>query len=580
MMTAQYDLVVRNGLLVDGLGGEPRAADVAINGDRIMAIGPLQGASGREEIDASGCIVTPGFVDVHTHYDGQAVWSSSLAPSSLHGVTTVVTGNCGVGFAPCRAQDHEVLISVMEGVEDIPEVVMAEGLPWNWETFPEYLDVIGRRPHDVDIAAYVPHSALRVYVMGERGAAREPATADDLARMSQLMSEALDAGALGFATGSVPIHRTSAGDYIPTYGAAEEELQTIARTIRAKGRGIMQVLVDLTSGPVAPGMGLLERIAETSGQPVTFSLAQVDSQPQAWREVLTHLDAANSKPGISIKAQVFPRPVGVLLGHDVTLNPFRLCPSYEPIADLPLAEKVAILRQPDMRKRLLEEAPLDPTQPLFLMGRNFERMFELGHEPDYEPHPSRSIAARARAMGISSEELAYDLLLEREGRALLYVAIANYSEGSLNPTLEMLRHPDCIVGLGDGGAHYGLICDASFPTFMLTHWVRDRKGDRISLADAIRALSYDTAQAVGLHDRGCLVPGYKADLNVIDLDRLRLDAPYVVRDLPAGGRRILQNATGIRVTVLSGQVTQRDGEPTGSLPGRLVRGPQTARAAC
>jgi len=566
------DLVIRGGLVVDGSGSAPFRGDVAVSGDRIVAVGDLKNIRAAKEIDAHDCIVTPGFVDVHTHYDGQAIWSSSLSPSSMHGVTTVITGNCGVGFAPCRTDDRALLVSVMEGVEDIPEVVMTAGLPWNWETFPEFLDAIDSRPHDIDIATYVPHSALRVYVMGERGAAREPATVDDLQQMSALMEEALDAGALGFATGSVPIHRTSAGDYIPTFGAAEAELQAIATTIRRKGFGIMQVLVDLASGPVAPGINLLQRLAETSGQLVTFSLSQLDSQPDGWREVLARLTEANAQPGVNLKAQVFPRPVGVLLGHELTLNPFRLCPTYDAIADLPLPEKLAILRQPDMRARLLQEVPADPTQPLFLMGRNFARMFPLGTQPDYEPPLSQSVAARAEAAGVSPEEIAYDLLLEDDGKALLYVAIANYAEGSLDPVLEMMRHPDCVLGLGDGGAHYGLVCDASFPTYVLTHWVRDRDGSRIPLPVAIRALSQEPAEAFGLRDRGCLAAGYRADVNIIDPAHLTLHRPHVVHDLPSNGRRIMQSASGIRATMVAGQITWQDGQPTGALPGRLIRG--------
>lgn len=575
-MTQDYDLILRNGCVYDGLGNEGFTADVAVRGTTIAAIGDLSGARAAEEIDATGCIVTPGFVDVHTHYDGQSVWSSSLGPSSAHGVTTAVLGNCGVGFAPCRPEDRELLVSVMEGVEDIPEVVMTAGLTWDWESFPDYLEVIAARPHDLDVAAYVPHSALRVYVMGERGARREAATPEDRRKMAALVGEAIEAGAIGFSTGSVPIHRTSAGDFIPTFGVAEEELAEIAREIRRRGKGVMQILVDLTSGPVEPGMAMLKRMAETTRQPVTFSLAQVDSQPQAWREVLELLDDHNSQPDVDLKGQVFPRPVGVFLGHDVTLNPFRLCPSYEAIANLPLADKVRALRDPEMRARLLSEVPQDPTQPLFLMGRAFNRMFELGDPPNYEQPLSQNIANRAAAMGITPEELAYDLMLEQDGRALLYVAIANYTDGNLEPTLTMMRNENCILGLGDGGAHYGLICDASFPTFVLTHWVRDREGERLDLAQAIRALSAQPAEAVGLRDRGRIAVGYKADLNVIDFNRLALHGPHVVRDLPSDGRRILQAASGYVATVLSGRITQREDQPTGVYPGGLVRGPQAA----
>jgi N-acyl-D-aspartate/D-glutamate deacylase len=569
-MGRRVDTLIRGGTIVDGTGSAPFRADIAVSGDRITAVAPGLRRDAQYEIDAGGCLVTPGFIDVHTHYDGQAIWSDRLSPSSAHGVTTVAVGNCGVGFAPCRRADHELLVGVMEGVEDIPEPVMTAGLPWTWESFAEYLAALEGRERDIDVTAYVPHSPLRVYVMGERGAAREAATHDDLTRMARIVEEAMALGALGFSTASVPVHRTSRGDHTPSFGAAEPELQSIAAALRRAGRGVMQVLVDTNMG-ASEAVGLLERLARTSGGLVTFTLAQIDSRPHVWREILDLVERANRNPGVNLRAQVFPRPVGMLLSHALTLNPFRLCPSYGAIAELSLHEKMARLRDPELRRRLLAEQPADPLQPLHVMARNFERIYPLDEPPCYEPSPETSIAAQARLRGISPEAFSYDLLLEQNGGRLLLSALANYTHASLDTTFEMLSHPDCIPGLGDGGAHYGMICDASFPTFMLTHWVRDRCGPRLSLEQAVAALSGRPAEMFGLHDRGTIARGARADLNIIDHGRLALHVPHVAHDLPAGGRRLDQYATGYVATLVRGEVIARDDRPTAARPGRLVR---------
>jgi N-acyl-D-aspartate/D-glutamate deacylase len=564
-----FDLIIRNGLVVDGSGGAPFEADVAVRGGRIAAIGALAGLAD-EEIDAAGCLVTPGFIDPHTHYDGQAIWSSELTPSSLHGVTTVVMGNCGVGFAPCRAEDHSLLISAMEGVEDIPEIVMTEGLTWDWETFPEFLQALERRPHNIDIAAYLPHSALRVYVMGERGASREPATETDLTRMRSIARQALEAGAMGFATSSLFIHRRSDGAFVPTYQAAEGELRAMAAAVKEAGHGVFQIVADMTMDDeqAESSTEMLRRISEDVGVTITFTLAQISTAPDRWRKVMAVVD----REGGSLRPQIYPRPIGMVLGHSISNNPFLLCPSYKPLLDLPLEERVRRLRDPDLRARLVAEPPDDPTLPIVLAGRRFDRMFQMKDPPEYEPPLSDSLTAQAGRRGISASELAYDLLLEDEGEALLYVAMGNYGNGNLDFLFELLQHPNTVVGLGDGGAHYGLICDASFPTFLLSHWTRDRAGERISLASAVHHLTAQPADLLGLSDRGVLRIGYKADLNVIDYARLGLHRPEVRHDLPAGGRRLMQRASGYRRTIVNGVTIVRDDQPTGAVPGRLVRG--------
>ncbi len=564
-----FDLIIRNGTIVDGSGSPPFLGDVGVKGDWIAAVGQVCGR-GTREIEARGCYVTPGFVDIHTHYDGQVVWSSRLTPSSDHGVTTVVTGNCGVGFAPCRPDDRDELISLMEGVEDIPGAVTAEGLTWEWESFPEFLDHVASREHDVDIAMMLPHSPLRVYVMGERGIRREPATAEDIVQMQDLTREAMAAGAIGVGTSRLLQHRTSKGEMIPTFDAAEAELQAIAEVLRELDSGVFQLVPCLTNGFDAE-FEVIRRIAEHSKRPVTFSYTPMPGHH--WREAAKVLDAANNG-SVSVKAQLFPRPIGLVIGLEATVNPFCMSASWKEIAELPIADKVARMRDPELRRRLMSEAPENPKNPNFLLSRNFRAIFELGEYPNYEPDRSESILERAHQAGMDPLEFVYDLLLKNDGSTLLLCAMGNYNEFNLDFVYELLADENIIVGQGDGGAHYGMICDASYPTHMLTHWVRDRRGKRLSMEQAIHYLARKPAAVVGLEDRGLLKPGYRAHINVIDLERLCLSAPQLRFDLPAGGRRLHQSANGYVATVVNGDVVAEEGLRTGKLPGRLLRGAQ------
>ena len=576
-----YDLIIRNGNVVDGLGGEPYVGDVAISGGLIAAVGLVDG-DGVREIDATGLLVTPGFVDLHTHYDGQAIWSDRMTPSSAHGVTTAVMGNCGVGFAPCRAEDHDVLVDVMAGVEDIPGVVMVDGLPWDWETFPEYLDALDARQRDIDVAAYLPHSPLRVYVMGQRGADREPATAEDLALMRKLAAEAIEAGALGFASSRLATHRTDSGQQIPSYDAVEDEILEIARGIADGGGGLIQFVPDIPAGGFERVLQQVFDAAGEVGLPVTFTLLVLNSGDPLWPEAIRMVEKANKNEGAAdplITAQVFPRPIGLMIGLELTANPFVLFPSYQEIAHLPLAERVAEMRRPEVRERILSDKPGSaPANPLVYMAQAWEWIFPLDERADYEPDRSMSILARAKARGVSPMEEAYDRLLDDDGHAILLGAMANFENNSLDTVGELIRRDDVVLGLGDGGAHYGMICDSSFPTYLLAHWARDRDKGRLSVAEAVRELSSVPARVAGLADRGRIAVGYKADLNVIDHAALQLHRPVIAYDLPAGGRRLDQTADGYVATVVSGAVIAENGVPTDARPGRLVRGRQPAPA--
>lgn len=570
---ADYDLIIRGGSVHDGLGNAPKVADVAVKDGRIAAIGQVHGTAA-EEIDARGLLVTPGFVDVHTHYDGQSTWENRLAPSSFHGVTSVVMGNCGVGFAPCKPDQRDILVKVMEGVEDVPEVVMTEGLPWNWETFPQYLDALDQRQFDIDVAAQLPHSALRVFVMGERAAAQEPPSAEDLAQMRALTTEAIQAGALGVTTSRNMLHRTKAGELAPSLFSEEDELAALAEGLKDAGKGVFQI-IPAPMGDAASEFALMRRLAERSGRPLSYTLIQMPAGDEsAWRTSLDALSDA-TQAGLQMRAQVAPRPVGMFYGLDLSFHPFAYHPSYKAIAHLPLSERVARMKDPVMREQLLSEQAED-TNPVNLKTvRAFQFCYAWGEEPDYEPRIEDRIDNLAKAAGQSVEDFSYDLLLERDGQAIFYQPGANYRDRNLNAVREMLGHPNSVVGLADGGAHYGMICDASFPTYFITRWARDAQGpDRIDLPKAIAALTSEPATLAGLNDRGRLVVGHKADINVIHLDRLKVHVPTVAYDLPAGGRRLRQLADGYVATIVSGQVTYRNGQATGALPGRLVRGQQ------
>ena len=571
-MAAEYDLVIRDGLVVDGSGGTPFEADVAINNGKIVQIGKIA-ASGHEELCAMDRLVTPGFVDIHTHYDGQITWDDRLSPSSNHGVTTVLMGNCGVGFAPCRPEDRADLIRVMEGVEDIPQVVMSEGIPWNWESFPEYLNILATRCADADFATQVPHAPVRVNVMGQRGVDREPATDDELKKMTSIVAEAIRAGAFGVSTSRSIYHRDAKGAIAPMVMAEERELMALARGLREAGSGVFQLLPGAHEGrdPVEE-MALLRRIvSESGGRPLSFSLLNSSQFPDCMQQTLDLLTQARAD-GLPISAQVLPRGVGILLGLEMSFHPFRFRPSYTAIEHLPLAERVAAMRDPTLRERILSETPEHSNPTFIYFASQAAEIFPLGDPPDYEPAPEDKLGARAAKMGVSAEELAYDIIVAGDGTAAFVLLASNYVGGTLEPVRRMMEHEGALFGLGDGGAHYGTICDSSYSTFALTYWTRDRTaGPRLAMPTVVRSLSHANALAVGFSDRGLIAPGMIADLNIIDYDNLQLRSPRIVRDLPAGGGRLTQASEGFDATIKSGVITFRNGTPTDARPGRLIR---------
>ena len=564
---SQYDLVIRSGSVIDGTGQQPFTADVAIKNGKIAATGRVSG-HGDREVNADGALVTPGFVDIHTHYDGQATWSNRMSPSSHHGVTSVVMGNCGVGFAPVGPTDHDLLIELMEGVEDIPGVALSEGLSWEWESFPDYLDYLSKRQFDMDICAQLPHAAMRVYVMGQRGADREPATTEDIIEMRRLTEEAIRAGALGFTSSRTLNHRSSKGEPTPTLQAERDELVGMANALHTIGYGVMEMISDFED--LDTEFELLKSMVGSAGRPMSISLAQGISD-HGWRKILNKIEHANDA-GYKMRGQVAPRPIGILLGLTTTLSPFTTRPSFTEVAHLPLDEQVSAMADPGRKARILAE----PT------GKGFGTMFRLMDEgrkiwlmtdpPNYEPNPADSLNAQAIARGLEPWSYIYDVLLQNNGRSLLYTPFANYAHNNLDCCRDMILHKDTVMGLGDGGAHVGTICDASFITSLITHWGRDRvRGEKIDLPTLIKCQSRDTARAVDLTDRGTLEPGMKADVNIIDFENLSVRLPEIVNDLPAGGARLQQRADGYLMTIVNGEPTYIEGEETDSLPGRLVR---------
>jgi N-acyl-D-amino-acid deacylase len=568
-----HELVIRGGTVVDGTGAPPRAADVAVDRGRITAVGDLGAAEAAEVIDAGGRVVTPGFVDIHCHYDGQATWDPLLEPSSLHGITTVVVGNCGVGFAPVAPDRHDWLIELMEGVEDIPGAALSEGITWGWESFPEYLDVLDGFPRAIDIATQVPHGALRGYVMGERGAANGAATDDDIAAMARLVAEAVEAGAVGFSTNRMEGHRSKSGVPVPGTYAEEAELAGIVAAMAGTGAGTVEWVANggvggITAGGLGGQFAMMRRIAESSGRPTIFQINQAHTKPDGWRRRLADVEQMVDG-GIRAFPQVHGRGFCLLFGFDTTFHPFRAAPSWAALAAAPFDERIERLQRPDVRAQLIAETTAigDPTGGFL----QFDMVFSMGDPPRYEPGRDESMAAMAQAEGRHVLEVTYDRMLENDGRNLLSLQIINYAGYDLEAMREMLEHPLTVLGGSDGGAHCATASDASMPTFMLTHWVRDRATGRLPLELVVHKMSGATAAVYDLHDRGVVAPGRRADLNVIDLERLRLHLPEMRYDLPAGGKRLVQRADGYDATVVAGAVIRRDGVDTGARPGRLVR---------
>lgn len=573
-----HDLIIRGGTLVDGTGAPARIADVAIDNGLITEVGEVKGEA-RREIDAKGLLVTPGFVDIHTHYDGQVTWDEYLSPSCWHGVTTVVMGNCGVGFAPARPDRHDWLITLMEGVEDIPGSALAEGIKWNWETFPEYLDSLERQSRVLDVATQVPHGSVRAYVMGERGARNEPATHEDIEEMARIVREGIEAGALGFSTSRTMLHLSKDGEPVPGTFANEAELIGIGRALGDAGHGVFEIASDMT--PAEEEFHWMKALSAETGLPVTYALLQSPVDADKWRSML-YLTEEARRQGANITAQIACRPTGMVLGWQSTIHPFVGRATYDEIARLPFAERLAKLRDPEVRARILADKPKPMGTLGMIMTQGFDRMFRLENDGklDYEPAADASVAALAARTGRDPAEIVYDMLMEKDGRGYIYLPLLNYARFNFDHIHEMLQHPATVLSLSDGGAHCGVICDASFPTYMLTHWVRDRdRGPRLPLEQVVRMQTHDTARLYGLNDRGVIAPGMKADVNVIDFERLRILAPEMVFDLPAEGRRMIQRSEGYRATIVSGTVTFENGEATGALPGKLVRGLQRAPAA-
>lgn len=581
-----YDIKIKGGLVHDGSGHEPRRADIGIRNGVIVAIGAFPEAADRE-IDATDCLVTPGFIDLHSHYDGQATWDDQLEPSSRHGVTTTVMGNCGVGFAPVKASDHERLIKLMEGVEDIPGTALAEGLKWNWESFPDYMNALDAQNRTIDVAVHIGHDPLRVYVMGDRAIADEQASADDIASMRRIVREAMEAGAIGFSTGRSDVHKTADGDWTPSSEATAKELAGIAQAFDGLDHGVVQAVSDFDlereGDRFEAEWKVLEAYARAAGgRPFSMSLMQRDFAPDQWVRILEKAEQMKAE-GVDMRVQTAPRGIGVFLGLQCTFHFFMGYPSYKKIADKPFEERVAIMKTPDFKAQILSEktdklsgpgSSIPPLADLLMEHIDFvaTKLFQLGDPPDYEQPPENALAAKAEAEGVPLMEKLYDTLLERDGKELIYFPIYNYTEGDYANVMKMITHPQALQGLGDGGAHVGTICDASMPTYLLSHWTRDRtRGPRIPVERAVQMMTGDIADFLSLTDRGYLREGLKADINIIDYGGLQLEPPHMVKDLPAGGQRLLQGARGYKATLVSGVPVVMDDAFTGEKPGRLVR---------
>jgi len=572
-----FDLAIRNGTVIDGSGSTGKVCDVGIKGDRIVAVGTDIGKAQRD-IDADGLLVTPGWVDVHTHYDGQVTWDPMLTPSSWNGVTTVVMGNCGVGFAPVETGKEDYLIQLMEGVEDIPGAALAEGIQWKWETFPEYMDAIEALPHAIDFATQVPHGAVRTYVMGKRGANNEKATEEDVTAMAAIVKEGLEAGALGFSTTRTILHRAKDGELAPGTTADREEVIGIGRAMGEVGHGVFEVASDLA--PEEEELSWMRQIGRETGLPVTFACLQNNEDSSQWKRLLAAVEEDRAAGG-TLTPQVAQRPAGVLFSWESSGHPFILHAGYQTVASLPLPERVAALNDPALRREILDNPPdLSELPEVFTRSLlAWNNMFPLGEPIDYEPGPEKSILAIAERQGVTPEELAYDTMLERSGKGIIYMPLLGYSDGDFEALREMMLHPNAIFGLSDGGAHCGLICDASMPSYLLTHWARDRtRGARIPIEKLVHNQTQRTAHFYGMRDRGLIAEGMKADINIIDFDKLTIHPPEMVYDLPANARRLVQKVDGYRYTLCSGEIIRQDSKDTGAMPGKLVRGPQSQSA--
>ena len=564
-----FDLVIKNGTIYDGTGAAPYVSDIGIENGKIKTIGKITSSS-KKEINAKDHIVTPGFVDIHTHYDGQVTWDPYLRPSTYHGVTTVVMGNCGVGFSPCKPEERDWLISLMEGVEDIPGTALHEGIDWQWESFPEYLDALEHKPLAIDVGTQIPHGAVRAYVMGQRGIDREEATQKEIDHMSHIVKEAIEAGAFGFSTSRTEKHRDSSGALTPSITAHKNELVSIANSLGELESGVLQGISDFYDFEFE--FDIFKEMSHSSGRPISITVEQMDQRPDWWHQLLDGIEQAQGE-GVNMYGQVPSRATGINMGLTATLNPFIFYPSFHDLSKESLEEKVATMKDPTFKKQLLSEKPVSIGNALVEeITQSFNKMFRLGEPANYEPKPDSSFEAIAKKLNISPQEVAYDCLLEKQGRALIYHPLFNYLPGNLDYVERMLNHPYSISGLGDAGAHCGAISDASFPTTLIQHWGRDRKrGKKIPLEKLISMQTFETSNLLGISDRGVLKEGYKADINVIDFENLTLHEPEVLYDLPAGGRRLVQKASGYEYTIVSGEIAFRGGEATGVLNGRLIR---------